>query len=255
MARIRTIKPDFFRHFGLYEAEIETGLPLRVAFAGLWTACDREGRFRWSPRELKLDCLPHDEVDFSRVLDALAKRGFIRCYEVDASKYGYIPSWKQHQVINNRETDSKLPNPDEGIDIDIQLTRDPRVDDACPTRHEGKGREGKGNGKEGKGTVPTRERVLFEIDFDRFWNDYPMRKGKGAAQRAYAKAVTMATPDQILSGAEAYAASVRGKEARYIAHPATWLNGHRWLDEPDPLSRREATLMVLDRIAGDTHDA
>jgi hypothetical protein len=34
MARIRTIKPEFFRHGGLFDAEIETGLPLRVAFAG-----------------------------------------------------------------------------------------------------------------------------------------------------------------------------------------------------------------------------
>jgi hypothetical protein len=70
LARIRTIKPEFFRHADLYEAEKETGLPLRLAFAGLWTAADREGRFKWRPRELKLDCLPHDDVDFSRVLDA-----------------------------------------------------------------------------------------------------------------------------------------------------------------------------------------
>ena len=47
MARIRTIKPEFFRHEALYEAEHETGLPLRVAYAGLWTAADREGRFQW----------------------------------------------------------------------------------------------------------------------------------------------------------------------------------------------------------------
>jgi hypothetical protein len=68
MARIRTIKPEFFRHADLYEAEKETGLPLRLAFAGLWTAADREGRFKWRPRELKLDCLPHDEVDFHACL-------------------------------------------------------------------------------------------------------------------------------------------------------------------------------------------
>ena len=72
VARIRTIKPEFFRHAGLFDLEQETGLPLRVAFAGLWTAADREGRFAWKPRELKLDCLPFDLVDFSRVLDALS---------------------------------------------------------------------------------------------------------------------------------------------------------------------------------------
>ncbi|GAA4169527.1 hypothetical protein [Shinella granuli] len=80
MARIRTIKPEFFKHEGIFDAEQETGLPLRLAFAGLWTQCDREGRFAWRPRQLKVDILPYDELDFLRVLDALATRGFIVKY-------------------------------------------------------------------------------------------------------------------------------------------------------------------------------
>jgi hypothetical protein len=143
MARIRTIKPDFFRHEALYEAERETGLPLRVAFAGLWTAADREGRFHWKPRQLKLDCLPYDEVDFSRVLDALTTRGFIAKYAIEDRVYGFIPSWHQHQIINNREKSSEIPEPKAIND----LTRASRVDDASSTRlnnfkAEGKGREG-----------------------------------------------------------------------------------------------------------------
>lgn len=143
MARIRTIKPEFFRHEALYEAERETGLPLRIAFAGLWTAADREGRFRWAPRQLKLDCLPYDDVDFSRVLDALMTRGFIVKYAVEGKYYGNIPSWKQHQVINNREKPSDLPEPSENN----SLTREARADDALATpleqvQVEGKGKEG-----------------------------------------------------------------------------------------------------------------
>ena len=48
--RIRTVKPEFFTHEGLFDAEKATKLPLRVAFVGLWCAADREGRFRWEPR-------------------------------------------------------------------------------------------------------------------------------------------------------------------------------------------------------------
>src|SRR5574337_598051 len=125
MARIRSIKPDFFRHESLFEAERETKLPLRLAYAGLWTAADREGRFKWSARQLKLDCLPYDDVDFSRVLDALTTRGFIVKYTANGSDYGFIPSWKDHQVINNREAASTLPEPNENN----ILTREPRVDD------------------------------------------------------------------------------------------------------------------------------
>ena len=158
MARIRTVKPEFFRHFGLYTAEIETKFPLRIAFEGLWTCADREGRFKWEPQSLKLDCLPYDDVDFSRVLHALTTRGFILRYTVDGHEYGAIPSFTRHQVINNRESPSSIPAPPEGIEQQQELTRDPRVDDACPTRHdlaqgEGKGREGN---MEGKGKEPER---------------------------------------------------------------------------------------------------
>lgn len=144
MARIRSIKPSFFRHVHLFEAEKAEGLPLRVAFAGLWTAADREGRFKWEPRDLKLDCLPHDDVDFSRVLDALTTRGFIVQYQSKGRFFGYIPSWHDHQSINNRESPSVLPSPEKSD----TSTRASRVEHASTTRLEhapveGKGREGK----------------------------------------------------------------------------------------------------------------
>lgn len=109
MARIRTVKPDLFRHEELFEAEQEEKLPIRVAFIALFTVCDREGRFKWRPRSLKLDCLPYDDVDFSSVLDALLRRSLIDKYEVDGIVYGAIPSWSKHQVINQRESKSTIP--------------------------------------------------------------------------------------------------------------------------------------------------
>lgn len=113
MGRIRTVKPELFRHEGLYELEQETGLPIRIAFVGLWSIADREGRFRWRPRQMKLDILPYDDIDLSKVLDALASAGFVRKYEFDGEAYGDIPSWSKHQVINQREAASSLPAFDE----------------------------------------------------------------------------------------------------------------------------------------------
>lgn len=152
--RIRTIKPEFFHHEGLFEAEAQTNLPLRVAFAGLWCIADREGRFKWEPRRIGVQVLPYDGVDFSRVLDALATRGFVVRYRVGDACFGWIPSFLKHQVINNRESESVLPDPDGNIEenpintdeSDASATREPREDHAC--RKEGKGREG----KEGDGT-------------------------------------------------------------------------------------------------------
>ncbi len=131
--RIRTIKPSFFTHEELYDAEKETGLPIRVAFAGLFTQADKEGRFEWRPRRLKTDILPYDDVDFSRVLDALATRGWVVKYACGSREFGVIPTWQEHQHVNNRERESELPPPPEPIETVDELTRAPRVDDACPT--------------------------------------------------------------------------------------------------------------------------
>ena len=147
--RIRTIKPEFFHHEELFEAEVQTKLPLRVAFAGLWCIADREGRFKWEPRRIGVQVLPYDGVDFSRVLDALTTRGFILKYRVNDVCFGCIPSFLKHQVINNRESQSVLPDPEGNIEetpinteeFDASSTREPREDHACTK--EGKGREGK----------------------------------------------------------------------------------------------------------------
>lgn len=153
--RIRTIKPEFFTHEKLFDLEKETGLPMRVAFPGLWCAADREGRFKWEPRRLGIQILPYDQVDFSRVLDALESRGFIRRYRVEGEDFGVIPSFKTHQVINNREKDSELPEPLENQEFDACSTREPRDEDA--RKFSLSGREGKGKEGNKEGTRPGRE--------------------------------------------------------------------------------------------------
>lgn len=154
MARIRTVKPMLFKHEDLFDLEMATGMPLRIAFVGLFTVCDREGRFVWKPRTLKTDVLPHDSIDFSRVLDALASCDFIRKYVIDGVEYGLIPTFYKHQVINNKESASELPEPTATSYISMGCTRDERVEDAKPSQlfptqgegnMEGKGREGERN--------------------------------------------------------------------------------------------------------------
>lgn len=178
MARIRTVKPELFRHEELFEAELETGFPLRLAFIGLFTVADREGIFRWQPRQLKLDVMPYDSHDFSRVLDALVSRGFVVKYASQGDTYGLIPSFTRHQVINNRERASGHPSIEDADEVFPSESGDlnesnQRVDDASVTRHgnikeEGKGREGKGTGREqegkGNGKARVNESVRAMID-------------------------------------------------------------------------------------------
>jgi len=142
LGRIRTVKPELFTSEGLYDLEVETGLPIRIAFVGMFCQADREGRFKWRPRALKSQILPYDDIDFPRVLDALLERGYLDSYEINGEKYGVIPKFLQHQFINNKEIKSCLPPPEIASQYN-SLTRDSRVAHALTSRgvKERKGKE------------------------------------------------------------------------------------------------------------------
>ena len=70
------------------------------------------------------------------------------------------------------------------------------------------------------------------IAFDEFWEIYPRKIGKLAAEKAYDKAIRNATIDRIREGAKKFAARCKNTEQQYIPHPATWLNAGRWDDQP-----------------------
>lgn len=136
MARIRTIKPEFFTS----ESVLSVSPLARLFFIGLWCEADREGRLKWKPKTLKFRYLPGDSVDIEKLCAELEEAKMIETYTCDDIDYCEIPSFKSHQVINNREKESELPS---------------RVNDASTTRESGR-KEGR-EGKEGKGKA----RVVF----------------------------------------------------------------------------------------------
>ena len=89
--------------------------------------------------------------------------------------------------------------------------------------------------KAGRSDVNGGNREIDEA-FEAWWRIYPRRVAKTAARKAYARIITKgeASHEDLAAGAARFADAVAGSEARFIAHPATWLNAGRWLDEPDP---------------------
>ena len=69
--------------------------------------------------------------------------------------------------------------------------------------------------------------------FTDFWSVYPRKVGKVDALKAYAKALKIATAEEILEGAKRYAQDPN-REMQFTAHPATWLNRGSWNDDPLP---------------------
>lgn len=79
--------------------------------------------------------------------------------------------------------------------------------------------------------ITTREEDYFST----FWESYPRRNGKAAAQSAWVKARTAdVDPEAIIAAAGRYASQVRaaGTELKYIPYPGRWLSERRWEDYP-----------------------
>jgi hypothetical protein len=71
--------------------------------------------------------------------------------------------------------------------------------------------------------------AALAASFDAFWKLYPLKKDKGHARLAYAKALKIATAAEINDGLDRAIPGLR-KRPEFIPYAATWLNGERWTD-------------------------
>lgn len=71
--------------------------------------------------------------------------------------------------------------------------------------------------------------------FDEWWEAYPRKTAKKAARKAWDKALNEVGADVMIKAAREFAKRSRHTEARWIPHPATWLNRGQWDDEPEPV--------------------
>ena len=107
MARIRTIKPDFFLNDDLASLN-----PLdRLLFIGLWTQADRQGRLEDRPARIKAAILPYDDHDVDAALTRLAEKNFITRYTVERCNYIEVKNFLKHQYPNVKESVSTMPAP------------------------------------------------------------------------------------------------------------------------------------------------
>lgn len=106
MARIRTIKPDFWT-----DEKVVTLSPFaRLVFIGLWNFVDDEGRIPYSPLKLKMQILPADSTDFPQLLEEISGIGLITIYAVDDERFLQVNGFEKHQKIDRRAK-SKYPAP------------------------------------------------------------------------------------------------------------------------------------------------
>jgi len=90
-----------------------------------------------------------------------------------------------------------------------------------------------------------KSRSASSAEFEQFWNDYPRKINKAQASKAFAKAMTKATAEEICSGVKAYPFS---DDQQFIPHPATWLNQERWSGLEQAAKQGEYTQEQLDKF-------
>ena len=203
MARIRTIKPEFFTS----EDIVALSPFARLLFIAIWCEADRDGRLAWKPKTFKMRYLPADNLDIELLCNELISNKLVSLY---GDGLAYIPTFHKHQHINPREAQSKLPN------HDASTTRQPRVLNVQV-------------GKEGKG----KEDIYNASNFDTFWISYPKKIAKPAAEKAWNKAKVNGEYSSLMEALAKQKESDQWKSdsGKFIPNPATWINQRRWEDE------------------------
>lgn len=108
MARIRSIKPEFFTS----EQVVECSTSARLLFVGMWCFCDDQGVHPASWKRLKMEIFPGDAFDentMTGMISELLEQGLIREFSSEGRSYWYVTGW-EHQKID-RPT-AKYPAPE-----------------------------------------------------------------------------------------------------------------------------------------------
>jgi hypothetical protein len=121
MARIRTVKPEFWAS----EQIMSCSRDARLLFIGLFNFVDDAGRCPYAPKTIKAQVLPgDDDVSLESWLDELSSNGLIRIYEVDKRKYLQITGWHHQKIDRPRASRYPGPLPDDSTNGSRALATD-----------------------------------------------------------------------------------------------------------------------------------
>lgn len=144
MARIRTIKPEYFAHEELGSCSRDA----RLLGVALMQLADAEGRFRWVPRQVFAHAFPWDEdlslADLEAMAVELERAGLIVRYEIEGRTFCHFPAFRTHQRITGKEAQagSRLPPPE---DADSSAVNAGETPGCFPGKHLGAQEQGTGN--------------------------------------------------------------------------------------------------------------
>lgn len=259
MGRIRSIKPEFPHSESMGNVSRDS----RLTFIMLWTLADDSGRLRGSSRMLASLLFPYDDDAPKKIdtwLGELEKEKCIDLYVVDGSHYVQIRNWRSHQKIDHATASKIPPKPSDSRTL-ARIREDSCEDQGLDGIKEGIGMDQvKDTYAEPPKDFPVeppavqtkpinRVRDEYSEDFETWWKCYPRREAKGAAWKAWPKALAtiqqvqdIAQPIAVLWLIEVtrkFAESPKG-QGNFVPHPATFLNEKRFDDDTGQWQRTDS---------------
>lgn len=108
MARIRTIKPEFWTSEQVADCSPNT----RLLFIGMWSFCDDNGIHPASLKRIKMEVFPSDSISESELQTAIKELITSRLlseYDVAGKRFWQVTGWHNHQRIDRPTYKFPLP--------------------------------------------------------------------------------------------------------------------------------------------------
>lgn len=232
MARIRTIKPEFWTS----EQITECSPNARLLFIGLLNFCDDSGVHPESVKRLKMEVLPSDDfttADVTGMVEELLSAGLLELYSVADKSYWRVTGWR-HQKID--QPTFKHPLPDGLIPTNVRRTdaeSSPNVRRTVGERsmsiHPGKGEEGKGKEKGIGADAPDPHSEILTGDAE------VLHAGKKSSTRKDKSSDVLGVHELVAEGVDRQ-------------HAADWLRVRRAKRMPLTWSAWESTMVEADKL-------
>lgn len=237
MARIRSVKPEFFSNEDLAELSAHT----RLLFIGLWTLADRRGILEDRPKRIKASLFPYESVPVEKLLTELESRRFIHRYHVGEIRAILIPTFGKHQNPHVNEKSNDIPEPDqhytstvqepeqhESETVQVEKCISPIVSCSLSTVN---GSLSTDLSLSPDGEVRAKRGPSYAPAFEEFWAAYPTGHGIKKTAHSHWQKLSPDERARLPAALDRWKACERWQEG-YVKDCERWIRDRLWEQEP-----------------------
>lgn len=235
MARIRTVKPDYWTDERVGECSVSA----RLLFIACWNFADDHGGLDRSSKQLKAQAFPYDSIDCEPLVQELLKFGLLIEYAVNGKNYLHVKGFRKHQKVE-KPAKPRVPVYDDSVKSRGVLPESSPTSSGLLL-----GREGKGI--EERQLVAPRPSVTSR--FAEFWAVYPKKVKRKDAEKVWQAKRLDASADNLIADVKRRLSEDRRWVGGFVCDPPVYLRGERWNDAIEPIAKNGSGQHAADAAA------